>query len=555
MWSEEIIDRKLILTHRRENTTLSTIDYIVPAQQNRGETLLFRTHACEQGRIILQLGTSSADGAVAAALHVARDVAGIDVNMGCPKKFSVDNGMGAALLADQDRACAIVSALKAALSIPVTAKVRLLSTREASIALLQRLQAAGVDAVTVHLRQAGDKETSSARGWEELAALTQAVPTLPVLVNGDMYNLHRVQEMVQKAGCAGAILARPILLNASILRQEGHLPQRQVLTAFVRKCLKWDLIYQLAKYTLMEMMVLRRHPPDVLKALQDEPGGMPEHGRQSELWDSVQASKSLLDICKAFGMEKEYYAHYEGNSEGALPGAPSSVGESKSNTKRLREPSTLGSVHRLDDGHGFHSSKKLAIDLSKAAVNGSTVEFRIAGKNDVKQIVAITNDAYVADEFFKLPQYFLRFTEQNVIDMIAGDGVFLVACAPDNGPIVASLYIVRTIHQKEDSIHAHGAFSAVAVGTQYDRRGIGSALVSAAEKFVIEGGLNYETSMNIKRTADIEMGVINVRDDLFKWYGKFGYIRGENLPNGPELQLICKPDMDIFCVLMNKTLS
>ena len=40
-----------------------------------------------------------------------QDVAGIDVNMGCPKPFSLKGGMGAALLREPERVRAILSAL------------------------------------------------------------------------------------------------------------------------------------------------------------------------------------------------------------------------------------------------------------------------------------------------------------------------------------------------------------------------------------------------------------------------------------------------------------
>ena len=51
------------------------------------------------------------DRAVAVAQIIKDDVMGIDVNMGCPKPFSLSGGMGAALLKDQQRAVDILSAL------------------------------------------------------------------------------------------------------------------------------------------------------------------------------------------------------------------------------------------------------------------------------------------------------------------------------------------------------------------------------------------------------------------------------------------------------------
>lgn len=43
----------------------------------------------EHNRLIVQLGTSDGQRALKAARLVEKDVAGIDINMGCPKKFSI----------------------------------------------------------------------------------------------------------------------------------------------------------------------------------------------------------------------------------------------------------------------------------------------------------------------------------------------------------------------------------------------------------------------------------------------------------------------------------
>lgn len=42
--------------------------------------------------MILQIGTADADRALRTARLVENDVAGIDINMGCPKQFSVTGG-------------------------------------------------------------------------------------------------------------------------------------------------------------------------------------------------------------------------------------------------------------------------------------------------------------------------------------------------------------------------------------------------------------------------------------------------------------------------------
>jgi tRNA-dihydrouridine synthase 2 len=49
------------------------------------------------------MGTADEDLALQAALVVKEDVVGIDVNCGCPKRFSLQGGMGAALLENPDK--------------------------------------------------------------------------------------------------------------------------------------------------------------------------------------------------------------------------------------------------------------------------------------------------------------------------------------------------------------------------------------------------------------------------------------------------------------------
>lgn len=46
----------------------------------------------------MQIGTSDAESAIKAVQIVKDDISAVDVNMGCPKHFSVHANMGSALL-------------------------------------------------------------------------------------------------------------------------------------------------------------------------------------------------------------------------------------------------------------------------------------------------------------------------------------------------------------------------------------------------------------------------------------------------------------------------
>jgi tRNA-dihydrouridine synthase 2 len=101
VYTEELIDKKIIGSERVVNTALGTIDYV------KKGAVIFRTTAEERSRLVLQLGTACPDLALQAARTMAQDVHAIDVNCGCPKHFSISGGMGAALLKQPDKLCSV----------------------------------------------------------------------------------------------------------------------------------------------------------------------------------------------------------------------------------------------------------------------------------------------------------------------------------------------------------------------------------------------------------------------------------------------------------------
>jgi tRNA-dihydrouridine synthase 2 len=145
VYTEELIDRSIGNTLRVDHTldsTMGTIDYVKDMSQASARVLRkLQDHAplilridpsVERRHLIAQLGTGDATLALQAALHMYRDVDAIDINMGCPKKFSVSGGMGSALLTDGPRASDIIRTLSTHLNplhVPVSAKIRLLLPR------------------------------------------------------------------------------------------------------------------------------------------------------------------------------------------------------------------------------------------------------------------------------------------------------------------------------------------------------------------------------------------------------------------------------------------
>lgn len=169
---------------------------------------------------------------------------------------------------------------------------------------------------------------------------------------------------------------------------------------------------------------------------------------------------------------------------------------------------------------------------------------------DIPSIVSCTNDAYIADAFFKKSSYVNRFTESNVLDLIsAPNSAFLVSKSTDEKgwTVCGSIYILWEMVPSEDETKLHqivGKFSAVAVHREHQRMGIGHSLVAAAEEYIRDIAKKKEvelcqlTGRKVNIGCAIKMGVINLREDLFPWYSKQGFSIVGEMPWDAELSRI-----------------
>lgn len=83
VYTEELVDWKLMKCTRKVNKVLKTIDFV-----DKDGLIVFRTCDAEKGKVILQIGTADAERALKTAKLVENDVAGIDINMGCKKTIT-----------------------------------------------------------------------------------------------------------------------------------------------------------------------------------------------------------------------------------------------------------------------------------------------------------------------------------------------------------------------------------------------------------------------------------------------------------------------------------
>jgi nifR3 family TIM-barrel protein len=143
----------------------------------------------------------------------------IDINMGCPVYNLISNFNGASLIRDPERAHAIVKAMKAAVSVPVSVKTRLGWTNDTDcLEFVKVIEDAGADLISMHGRTR-EQGYSGVANWDRIGEARRNVPTTPFLVNGDITTIDRAKEAVEKSGADGVLIGRGLLGNPWFAKQ------------------------------------------------------------------------------------------------------------------------------------------------------------------------------------------------------------------------------------------------------------------------------------------------------------------------------------------------
>ncbi|KAF7913846.1 uncharacterized protein EAF01_000252 [Botrytis porri] len=291
VWGPETVDRSMIGTTRKFNSRLNTIDFTrIPSQGhkekngNLNESLIFRLHPELEGKkLIFQIGTSDPERAVQCARIVAADVAGIDVNAGCPKPFSTSGGMGAALLQTPDKLCAILEALVKEIvpefEIGISVKIRLLETPEKTEALVRKLCATGITGLTIHCRTTPMRPRERAiREQLKMIADICRDSGVACLMNGDVENRDQALKLAEQYGTNGGMIAVAAEANSSCFRSEadgGLAPWEEVVHQYMKFCLDTENRFGNTKYLLNHLI----------------PGKEP-------VYRAVQQSKNYQQLCE-----------------------------------------------------------------------------------------------------------------------------------------------------------------------------------------------------------------------------------------------------------------
>lgn len=163
---------------------------------------------------------------MAEGAKIVREMTGcdiIDINMGCPAPKIAGNGDGSALMKDAMNAAEIVSAVKRAVDVPVTVKIRKGWDEQSvnCVPFAKRMEEAGADAIAMHGRTRSQQYSGKA-DWDAIAAVKQAV-SVPVIANGDVFAPEDAQAIFAHTGADGVMIGRGAMGNPWVFERTKSL--------------------------------------------------------------------------------------------------------------------------------------------------------------------------------------------------------------------------------------------------------------------------------------------------------------------------------------------
>lgn len=241
----------------------------------------------------------------------------VDLNFGCPAPHLITSGNGAALLKDPSRVAPIFAAVRAAVRVPVTVKMRLGwdATLMTGLEIAQIAEAQGLDAVWIHGRTKVMGYGGNA-DWNAIADFKRQLK-IPVIGNGDILTPEDAWARFSASGVDAVAIGRGAMGNPWIFKRAQHfmatgekLPEPTLLER-VETC-------RLQCRFLVEEMGERLGVPECRKHVSWYVRGLPDIG---PLRQAANTARSLVELEGALD-------HYlEAQPDLTVPARPELYGE------------------------------------------------------------------------------------------------------------------------------------------------------------------------------------------------------------------------------------
>lgn len=190
---------------------------------NSRKTQLRLSHNGEQGIRSVQIaGTVPEEMAQAAQFNVDNGAQIIDINMGCPAKKVCNVQAGSALLKNEPLVKDILSAVTAAVTVPVTLKIRTGwdENNKNAINIARIAEDCGIQALSVHGRTRAEGYKGEAE-YDTIASVKSAV-SIPIIANGDITDPKKARAVLDYTQADGLMIGRAAQGNPWLFTQIKH---------------------------------------------------------------------------------------------------------------------------------------------------------------------------------------------------------------------------------------------------------------------------------------------------------------------------------------------
>ncbi|KAH7080856.1 hypothetical protein FB567DRAFT_606219 [Paraphoma chrysanthemicola] len=168
--------------------------------------------------LTVQFCSNDPDDLLKAAQHVAPFCDAVDLNLGCPQGIAKRGKYGAFLQEDPSLIARMIRKLHDELDVPVTAKMRVLETKEQTLEYAKTILDAGASIITVHGRRREQKgHNTGLADWGMIRHLRESLPKDTVIfANGNILQNEDIATCLEATGADGVMSAEGNLYDPTI---------------------------------------------------------------------------------------------------------------------------------------------------------------------------------------------------------------------------------------------------------------------------------------------------------------------------------------------------
>lgn len=212
--------------------------------------------------LVVQFATNQPQELAFAVEKVRGFVDAVDVNCGCPQRWAVKDGIGAALSAQPQKIYELVAAVqKFSENPPISVKIRLHKDMRRTIEVLKAAEKAGASWISVHGRTV--EERSRVPVHLDAIKLVKEQAQIPVIANGDVFQPEDIDRIANETKCDGIMSARGILANPALYAGYKDIPMECIID-YLKLALEYGGKFSIHHHHLLYMLYRHLSRPERL---------------------------------------------------------------------------------------------------------------------------------------------------------------------------------------------------------------------------------------------------------------------------------------------------